>query len=302
MAIKRSSSSKPPADLIRLFAERSGCDDLDGIQAIRDHVAQLRHTVNAPQVCADLQIFLTARRIDQPELVPDLRCDGYLEPKGRSYEAGFRMVLRDRGNRPRMRFTMAHEICHSFFYELVPELKFSPHDTDPDEERICNAGAAELLMPLDHLVRKASGSGESVGALVDLASEYGVSLDAMMVRLRRIVKWKSELTIWHGMTNGTFVMERICGAKSINWRWSDEAIIRRAWESSVRHSISGRTAIEFEDASGNEFAQIVYFQMKRHGDSVIALWSKRRLAKPDTPLFQKSAGRVSNTVGSTAGK
>jgi hypothetical protein len=33
------------------------------------------------------------------------------------------------------------------------ELKFSAHDTDPEEERICNAGAAELLMPMDHLVK-----------------------------------------------------------------------------------------------------------------------------------------------------
>jgi Zn-dependent peptidase ImmA (M78 family) len=27
----------------------------------------------------------------------------------------------------RQRFTIAHEICHTFFYEIVPELKFKPH-------------------------------------------------------------------------------------------------------------------------------------------------------------------------------
>src|SRR5712691_2042912 len=94
----RASSSKTLSDLVRIFAQRSGCGDFDARRAIRDHVSRLRSAVGAPHIGGELQAFLTARGIDRPELVQDLHCDGYLEPKGRSYDSGFRMVLRDGWN------------------------------------------------------------------------------------------------------------------------------------------------------------------------------------------------------------
>ena len=55
-------------------------------------------------------------------------------------------VKADMGEK-RMRFTIAHELCHTYFYELVPELKFCDHGPNDEEEAICNQGAAALLIP-----------------------------------------------------------------------------------------------------------------------------------------------------------
>jgi hypothetical protein len=80
----------------------------------------------------------------ETEVVPDLPCDGLIEPIGTTYSAGFRMRLKKNAADVRLRFTIAHELCHTFFYELVPEFKFVAHESDDSEERLCNWGAASL--------------------------------------------------------------------------------------------------------------------------------------------------------------
>jgi hypothetical protein len=98
------------------------------------------------------------------------------------------------------------------------------------------------------------------------------------------------------MMNGRFALERIRGARPVNWRWVDETLINRAWEDPGRRPVTGRTAVDFQDANGNEFAQIVYFEMKRLGESVVALWSRRKLEKPEAPLFRSPSGRTANSA------
>jgi len=73
--------------------------------------------------------------------------DGSLEPLGKGFDQGFKLTLNARSPKNRVRFTQAHELCHTFFYQYVPEIKFRPHLEDPGEEQLCNFGAAELLMP-----------------------------------------------------------------------------------------------------------------------------------------------------------
>ena len=75
------------------------------------------------------------------------------------------MLVNKKHPQTRVRFTIAHEICHTFFYEIVPELKFVSHPTDPAEERLCNAGAAALLMPNYDVVRATRKVTPSIVAL-----------------------------------------------------------------------------------------------------------------------------------------
>ena len=56
------------------------------------------------------------------------------------------MRLKKNASDVRIRFTMAHEFCHTFLLRLVPEIKFSPHETDDEEERLCNLGAAAFAI------------------------------------------------------------------------------------------------------------------------------------------------------------
>src|SRR5579863_9075399 len=96
---------------------------------------------------SSLEPFLASRNIAGVAIDDDLKADGALVPLGKEFGAGFRMVLRSDLAEGRINFTVAHEICHTFFYERVPEIKFASHAVDEEEERLCNCGAEEILMP-----------------------------------------------------------------------------------------------------------------------------------------------------------
>lgn len=74
--------------------------------------------------------------------------------------------------RQRLRFRVAHEIAHSFFYERdgsVPRRRLAP---SAQQEEFCDRFAAELLLP-GAVVASAE---RSAPGLVDLATRYDVSL------------------------------------------------------------------------------------------------------------------------------
>ncbi len=126
--------------LVRHFVQRSGV----GAKARpEDVITKLVESVRRRRIRSlnnQLQHFLRDRNVTQIYVASDLNCDGLIEPLGRCFRDGFRMRLKKNTAEARIRFTLAHEVCHTFFYELVPEIKFFPHDQDNEEERLCNVG------------------------------------------------------------------------------------------------------------------------------------------------------------------
>lgn len=122
-----------------------------------------------------LEPFLAARNIRDVAMDDTLKADGALVPLGADFRAGFRMILRCDLPEGRINFTVEHEICHTFFYERVPEIKFASHPTDPEEERLCNGGAEELLMPGLDVKRRAKDKPVALAALQALAAHYRVT-------------------------------------------------------------------------------------------------------------------------------
>ena len=182
MQHSRSFSNFPSTTLVKLFVQRSGKDGLHPAEVMGQHIEALRDRVKTTGLWLHgFDAFLQARKIDDLCIVDNLSCDGFIEPKGLDYSHGFRMVLC--GGRPsvRQRFTKAHELCHSFFYELVPEIKFAPHETNPEEEWLCNLGASELLMPRARVSEDASDLLTSLKSLERLARAYEVSPHAMLL-------------------------------------------------------------------------------------------------------------------------
>jgi hypothetical protein len=200
-----------------------------------------------------------------------LDCDGTIRPLGNKFNAGFQIAVNSRCTLGRYRFTVAHELCHTFFYELVPELKFQAHNIDPHEERICNLGAAELLMPSPDIKKRSHGLNVSLDSLAYLASASEVSIEAMLLRLRSLGLWHSELTVWHRMTGGKFSLRRMIGGRKVEWNWSDASLPQKAWETG--RNISGRTFVQYPTAEGGYLLRAVSFEVVRRGMSLIALWS-----------------------------
>jgi Zn-dependent peptidase ImmA (M78 family) len=126
-----------------------------------------------------------------------MQVEGCLIP----YDGDFIIELRKDRPYERMNFTCAHELGHTFFYESVPSIKYrtvtssQPHH-DPEEERLCNIAAAELLMPSDVFRKISRDYSPSPQSLQLLAQTFESSLIATIVRLLNLKVWGSKFICW----------------------------------------------------------------------------------------------------------
>jgi len=284
----RDSSKRGGAtQLVDLFASRAGCTDRSPWQIVEDLVEQLRRDASVASALS-LDRYLKARNVFETRADATIGCDGYIEPIGASFTDGFRLVVNDAAPLVRQRFTMAHEICHTFFYQIVPEIKFSRHPTDSFEEALCNHGAAALLMPADDVLSHVKTRDVSLDTLEQMSERYAVSMEAAFLRMRALRIWNCEMTVWHRMTTGEFVLDRIHGWLKADWRWADSSIPDKAWSRPNSGPLSGRSFVYFERSDGCSAAEAVYYQTKRRGDSLIAIWGPKRLRafkKPASLFF-----------------
>ncbi|HWY69465.1 MAG TPA: ImmA/IrrE family metallo-endopeptidase [Terriglobales bacterium] len=275
--------------LVRLFIQRSGLDATAGGEEIISALVEGVRRRYARKRCANhLQLFLNERHIHHVEVAPQLSCDGFIEPLGITFADGFRMLLKKNSAESRMRFTMAHEVCHTFFYELVPELKFAAHSPDQQEERLCNFGAAALLMPPVMLRRSARDLPVCLESLQRLAEDFSVSLPSMAIRLKSLRLWNCQLSLWRRMVNGTFALDGFYGGKRVAWEWQDDTILQTAWESD--EPLTGRTFVSYQDYRAVRRYRPIAFQIRRYGEGVMALWGnaiKPTRSSPTLPLFEK---------------
>ena len=228
-----------------------------------------------------LEPFLASRKIRDVAIDDCLKADGALVPLGSEFGAGFRMILRRGLPEGRINFTVAHEICHTFFYERVPDIKFAAHPVDLYEERLCNRGAEELLMPALDVRRRAKDQPVSLAVLRAMASDYRVSAPAMFIRLRNLGLWKAELVLWHEMTNKTFAVKHQWGGKMADWRWQDAGIPRAAL-AVPGQILSGQSFWFVETAQGQRFRPI-WYQITRHRGGVVVLVLHKQKKKPPQP-------------------
>jgi IrrE N-terminal-like domain len=85
----------------------------------------------------------------------------------------------------RRNFTLAHEIGHYVMRRAVSgycPLEALPID-DPEEERLANIFASEILMPPNRLIPDLVSSGNTLKGLVDICDKYEVSLQALLSKV-----------------------------------------------------------------------------------------------------------------------
>lgn len=110
--------------------------------------------------------------------------DGVLTREG----GRFRILIKEESPPPRKNFTIAHEIAHTFFYDVVEESRQGNERErfDPEEERLCDLAAAELLMPRRQfaadLTRMSEGGHVTPVTIFRLMDAYGLSLQAVSGR------------------------------------------------------------------------------------------------------------------------
>jgi IrrE N-terminal-like domain len=124
-------------------------------------------------------------------LCPELRSDGRLEESAQAT----RILLHTRGSEERRRFTLAHELGHLVLLE--PEVLHRTHTLlnqhRVNVERLCDAFAAELLMPRRWVTAEFPDRSERFECIDLLATRTRVSISAALTRLVVVLRWRSSL-------------------------------------------------------------------------------------------------------------
>ena len=187
-------SARTSAALIKELVRTTGAQDAPS--AIRIHARQLLDLYQAqfgqPTIPLSVDVLASLRGIRRSDELPHHSEDAELAPDG---QGGVTMRVNPDQPVTRQRFSVAHEISHTFFpdYKLKEWCRTDARYRDrsnPDEylEMLCDIGAAELLFPdpwFSDSVRAAQGAS----GIATLAQTYCASREAT---LRRIAENSNE--------------------------------------------------------------------------------------------------------------
>lgn len=102
----------------------------------------------------------------------------------------------------RQRFTIAHEIAHTLFFEAFGEESLAQsgyiyeEGSDPDEERMCDYVAARILLPTRQVEDFLRINGVGASSVVALAQEFRCSLRAAARCLLQKQRLKCLVVYW----------------------------------------------------------------------------------------------------------
>ena len=117
---------------------------------------------------------------------------------------GYSVVINEQAPKTRRAYSLAHELAHIMLLELessaegLPKAKRyrSANEKWKAEERLCDAIAAELLMPEEKFSEEVGRFGRSMEHLPRLASLFGTSLTSTAIRYWELLPEPCHLISW----------------------------------------------------------------------------------------------------------
>ena len=115
-------------------------------------------------------------------------------PDARIVPSGNKVILEYNPTRPRgrLRFSIAHEVAHTFFPDHGERVRHRGGDAtagndDWQLEVLCNIGAAELLMPSGSFA-ELIGAEISIDKVNEVRKHFDVSVEACLIRLVKLAR------------------------------------------------------------------------------------------------------------------
>lgn len=131
--------------------------------------------------------------VKQVEIVK-LSRDGLLIP----VEGGFILKLNSQKPLVRQNFACAHEIGHTFFYDLSGTRPWRPYESMSSywaEEELCYQFAEEMLMPRSEITGIGGGLLPCIMSFQQLLGIFQVSIEALARRIARLNLWHCILIV-----------------------------------------------------------------------------------------------------------
>ena len=172
--------------IIAVLDETGEDDPRDAIRAKARELVALYHASFGGRPPFSMEALASLRGILPSSEPPAHSPDAELRPDGKG-----RVHMRLNRDRPltRQRFSVGHEITHTFFpgYDnKVQCRKLKARDwSDPEDvvEALCDVGASELVFPLPWFREDAVQSAGNAEGIARLATQYQASLEATLRRL-----------------------------------------------------------------------------------------------------------------------
>jgi Zn-dependent peptidase ImmA (M78 family) len=172
--------------IARLLVETGETDDRDAIRMrSRELIALYVAMFGEPPMPMNVDVLASLRGIHRSEEMPAHSPDAELVPDG---IGGVKMRVNPYRPETRQRFSVAHEIAHTFFPEYTTkawcrtDARFRDRENPAERlEWLCDVAAAELLFPLPWFASDAANV-TCAADLLQLASTYRASPEATLRR------------------------------------------------------------------------------------------------------------------------
>lgn len=123
------------------------------------------------------------------------------------------IFIEERDRETRQRFSEAHELVELLFAAMPTRNNAYSRDVGnfkyATKERLCNEGAAELLMPAASYLPRVDRLGISFETGRSLAFEYEVSLSAALVQMAKIGPGRHAVVLWMMKNKPTEIRNRV---------------------------------------------------------------------------------------------
>lgn len=140
------------------------------------------------------------------EIVPSADVKDARTVPGGSGRRGLRIEFNPNRPRGRMRYSIAHEIAHTFFADCVDRVRHRGfHRASVDDEwqleTLCNVAAAEILMPVAPM-REDIDDDIGVEDILQLSRKYDASVEAILIRICHLSQRPMVVFVASKHTNG----------------------------------------------------------------------------------------------------
>jgi hypothetical protein len=170
---------------VKKLLQESGTDD--PIEAIRDRARNLVSTAidagwkGPPFNPADLARLLGIDLMPNDDVM-----DARIIP---APQKKFTIEFNPNQRRPRMNFSICHEIGHFLFSDAKNRIHNREKNRDPSNwilEFLCDIAAAELLLPYEYIAKDAKQITAEIDSILDLANKYSSSVEATLLRFTEV--------------------------------------------------------------------------------------------------------------------
>jgi IrrE N-terminal-like domain len=159
----------------------------DKVSSLLSRFAEGHGPLRPPIEPADMASLCGVLKVEYRRMIPE----GVLTP----VPGGFRIYLQNNftqlpGNRVRERFTLAHELAHTFFFDTGADMPRPMRGTPKGSrlERLCHIGASQIVVPAPLLRAELEpeAGAFSVGSLLNLARRFEVSVEVLLRRTHEL--------------------------------------------------------------------------------------------------------------------